>query len=238
MIHNNYLEQYIRHCTQFHSDSFMILLDCNLIARFVGNKYLAVGNRTRESVIGKHIHQTAPVPPENIEPSLKAFDKAISENKIVSVLIANLLHKTNDNIQIFGAHIHPICEPDTSHVVGVRFEFYKVKLSVFFHALIKGVVKVIDNGLPHNDDFLTKREHQIAFLLFYCKDYAEIAQIISQFNNSKVTEKTVRNIVSQYIYPKFGVNNKDSLIIKLQEAGYENKIPNSLLTNRFIDLSE
>jgi len=234
---NKHLQQYIKYCEEFYNNSFMILLDRDLIARFVGNEYLKVGNKTRESIIGKQVHQTAPVPPENIEPSFKAFNKAITENKIVPVLIANLLHKTTDMIQIFGAHIYPVTEPGTNFVIALRFEFYKVKLELFFQALINNVNKIKDNGLPHNDDFLTKREHQIAFLLFYCKDYVEIAQIISIFNNSVVTEKTVRNIVSRYLYPKFMVSNKENLIAKLQQCGYDSKMPNSLLTNRFIDLS-
>lgn len=234
---NKHLEKYIKHCEEFYSDAFMIVMDRNLIAKFVGNQYLLAANKTRETVIDKHIHQTAPVPIENIEPSLKAFEKAILENKTIPVLIANLLHNTEDKVQVFGAHISPITEPTTEYVTGLRFEFYKLKIEPFFQILIKDIDRVVDNKLPHNDEFLTKREHQIAFLLFYCTNYAEIGEIISNYNSRTITEKTVRNIVSRYLYPKFKVNNKDALLEALQKRGYNNKIPNSLLSNRFIDLS-
>ncbi|WP_158649261.1 helix-turn-helix transcriptional regulator [Aquella oligotrophica] len=234
---NKHLEKYIRHCEDFYSDTFMIVLDRDLIARFAGNQYLKVGNKNLQSVVGKHIHATALIPDENIQPSLKAFNKAITEGITVPVLIANLLHKIEDKIQVLGACISPIMEPNTRYVIGLRFEFCTIKIDTFFQILIKNAQPIVNNNLPHNDEFLTKREHQIAFLLFYCSSYVEIAEIISRFNQRIITEKTVRNIVSRYLYPKFNVSNKDSLLAKLQLHGYHNKIPNSLLSNRFIDLS-
>ena len=234
---NKYLEQYVENCKVFDKDGFLIVLDRELNAVFVGNNYLKTGGRTRESIIGRHIYQTAPIPPENIEPSFRTFNKAITENKVIPVLIANLLHRTDDSIQIFGAQISPISEPESKTVVGLRFEFYKLNVEMFFQALIKDVDKIPDNGRPHNDDFLSKREHQIAFLLFHCKNYTEITQVINIFSQTNITEKTVRNTVSGSLFDKFKVHSKERLLEKLAENGYARKMPNSLLTNRFIDLS-
>ncbi|MDD3267042.1 MAG: hypothetical protein PHC75_07690 [Burkholderiales bacterium] len=235
---NQHLRRYIEHCQEFDKNKFLIVLDRDLVAVFAGTDYLTIGGKTHDEVIGKHIHQTAKIPPENIKPSLDAFNKAITQNKIIPVIISNLLHKTQDMIQIFGATISPINEPDSNFVVGLRFEFYWVKLETFFETLIRNVTYVEKNNLPDNDSFLTHREHQIAFLLFYCKDYTEISQVISIFENTKITEKTTRNIVSRYLYPKFEVYSLQELMQKLKQNDYHQKIPNSLQTNRFLDLSQ
>lgn len=234
---DNFLKKYVEHCEIFYKQSFMILMDKHLTAVFVGDKFLEVAERTRESIIGVHIHGTAKIPSVNLEPSLKAFNKAISQNKIINLIITNL-NRRNVDLHTLGAQLYPVQNPNTQEVVGLRFEFNQIKLDYFFHIVIKVLDKIEVSPQPDNDTFLTSREHQIAFLLFYCKNTTEIAQVITLFNNKTTTEKTIRNIISKQLYPKFAATNRASLMNGLKEAKYDQKIPNSLLSNQFIDLSD
>lgn len=234
---DNYLESYIKFCETFYADSTMILVDENLISVFVGSGYTNATKIPKENVVGKHIFASANIPEKNRELSLRSFEKAIKSQKIIGLLIANL-YRNNPDIHVLGAYLYPILHPESKKTIALRFEFYQISLSYFYHIIIKSEQNIPYNTLPDNDEWLTRREHQIAFLLFYCKSISEVAKVISVFEQKNISEKTINNIINTYLYKKLGVCNKVSLLQKLEDLGYNKKMPNSLLSNFFIDLSD
>ena len=129
-------------------------------------------------------------------------------------------------------------EPESQQIIGCKLIFTPAEIAYFFSILIQTNGQIDPNDLPENDDYLTKREHQVAFLLCHCKDNEEIAKVISLTKDKSIQAKTINNIISRYLFPKFQVNNKDELQEKLKALNYDKKIPNSLLSNQFIDLTK
>ena len=84
---------------------------------------------------------------------------------------------------------------------------------------------------------LTKREHEIAMLKYVGKTDLEISTILSA-SGSKVSEKTISNIIRNQLYPKLGVYNKHDLIKKIYNISVDKFIPRSLIaTNQLIVFS-
>ena len=152
------------------------------------------------------------------------------------VFITNLYHPYPES-HILMLLFSPIML-DQDEVIASRLDFTPVEISYFFQILININSKIEPSNLPDNDDFLTRREHQVAFLLCHCKSPSEIAQVLSLFNHKDIQAKTVNNIISRYLFPKFSANSKTELIDKLKEMNYNKKMPNSLLSNQFIDLTK
>lgn len=234
---DTYISTYISHCEIFYKNSFMILLDMNLTAIFVGKKFLDATKLSEDETIGKNLYQTAPIPDENIQPSLECFEKAIKQKAIVNAIVTNLLHK-DIKFHFMGASIIPVCNPESDDVMAVRFEFYKINWKSAIRYVLNNINYVtICDSIMHDDLLLTSREQEIAFLLFYCHSTREIADIISKLHNKNVSSKTIHNIISGSLYSKFNSFNRDDLLENLRKRGYDEIIPNSLLRNHFIDLT-
>lgn len=233
---NDKLYKYVEFCELFYADSFTIVLDLQGKVVFVGKKYLEVVKRTKQEMIGRHLYETTPIPESNRKLSSMTFPEAIRTKQTKQVFISNLYHPYPES-HILMLLFSPIIA-DQNEVIASRLDFTPVDISYFFQILININSKIEPSNLPANDDFLTTREHQIAFLLCHCKSPSEIAQVLSLFNDKEIQAKTVNNIISRYLFPKFEANNKTELIDKLKEMNYDKKIPNSLLSNQFIDLTK
>lgn len=234
---NQTLKQYIKFAKQFQPASFMVILDHEFKIVFAGEEYLNVIKKTPEEALDKHIHVSTPIPERNKVLSKTAFTEALSSQKTKQIFIANLYHPYPDYYTLLLT-FQPIVDLSTRLTVGARLEFIPANISYFFHILVQTSEKIEVNNLPDNDEKLTQREHQIAFLLFHCKDLHEIASVISLFNRKTISAKTVANIISRYLFTKFQVSSREELMNALSKYGYDQKMPNSLLSNQFIDLTK
>lgn len=230
------LEKYVEFCELFYIDSFTIVLDLDSKVVFVGNKFLEVVKRTKQEMLGKNLYETTQIPESNRKISDKAFPQAISNKETKQCFIANLYH-SYPQAYILMLLFSPILTAE-NEVIAARLDFTPVEISYFYHILIHTKNKIEPANLPDNDSFLTRREHQVAFLLCHCKNSSEIAQVLSLFNQKNIQAKTVNNIISRYLFSKFNVDTKAELINKLKEMNYDKKMPNSLLSNQFIDLTD
>jgi hypothetical protein len=231
-----YLDEYVKFCGTFYSGSFVVTLNLDREVVFVGDKYLDVIKKTREEVIGKPLYETTPIPEQNRVLSRIAFSDAISNKQTKQVFIANLYHPYPES-HILMLLFSPILAP-TTEVIAMRLDFTPVDIAYFFQVLIRLNQKITPQDLPKNDDLLTIREHQVAFLLCHCKDVTEISQVVSLFSEKEVSSKTIHNIINRYLFTKFNVTSKSKLIDILRETGYDKKMPSSLLSNQFIDLTK
>lgn len=230
------LDKYVEFCESFYADSFTIVLDLENKVVFVGKKYLDVVKRSKKEMIGQHLYKTTPVPENNRKLSAIAFSEAIRTKQTKQVFISNLYHPYPDS-HILMLLFTPILDSN-NQVIASRLDFTPVNISYFFQTLINIKNKIEPANLPDNNDFLTTREHQVAFLLCHCKSTSEIAQVLSLFNRKNIQAKTVNNIISRYLFTKFTASNKTELMDKLLGMNYDKKMPNSLLSNQFIDLTK
>lgn len=230
------LEEYVRLCSLFYSDSFIVSLDTKQNIVFAGKKYLSVIGKTNEEVIGKSLYSVTPVPENNRKIANTVFPEAIVKQTTKQIFISNLFHPYPDS-HILMLLFSPIITID-QQLIAVQLEFTPVEIAYFFQVLIKINKKIEPCDLPDNDDFLTKRQHQVAFLLCHLSDTAEITKIISLFSPNDITSKTVHNIINRDLFTKFKVTKRQDLIEKLHRMGYNTKMPTSLLSNQFIDLTK
>lgn len=234
---NSFFKKFLEFHETYYQESFSIILDHEFKVAFVGNEYLAVTGKTRKQTLGKHLHESAQIPEKNKILSKVAFSEAIELKQIKQVFVANLYHPY-PGYHILLLKFEPVIDPENQQVLGAKLVFTPTEIAYFFEILIQTNEKVEPNDLPDNDDYLTRREHQVAFLMCHCKDNYEIAKVLSIFNNKKILAKTINNIICRYLFAKFEVNNKGILIERLKELGYDKKMPNSLLSNQFIDLTK
>lgn len=233
---NNYLDKYVEFCEMFYHESFCVVCDMEKNVVFVGTEYLKVIQKRHTEVIGKNIYETTPVPEHNRKISDVAFPEAIKNKQQKQFFIANLNHPY-PAYHVLLMLFTPVTNADNI-VIATKFEFTPANIAFFFQILIKVNKKIEPNNLPNNDNYLTPKEHQIAFLICHTKDIHEITTIINLFNKKDITEKTVHNIINRYLFTKFNVLNKKELLVKLYELGYDKHMPNSLLSNQFIDLTK
>ena len=219
--------------------SFIHIIDLENRFIFVGDEMLDVANETRENVIGRTWYDVMSPHPDNIVSTELGIRAAISTRLAQHAITINVKrHETTQRI----LHViqKPIINPATDQVVAVHIEFFKVNFPLYFHhLLLKNPERITTRCLTYEQEgILTRREHEIAFLLFYCKSLDDIVEVINAHSDRKITAKTIRNIISQQLFKKLHVFNRDSLLEELHKLEYHRKIPSSLLSNPHIDISE
>lgn len=135
--------------------------------------------------------------------------------------------------------LKPIINPSNNCIVAISVESRQLDTSTYLYKLLMFFEKNKVNSslnIPHYDDKLTLREHEIAFLLLYYKSPKKIAAILNNLSDKPVSAKTVSNIISGGLYPKLNVYGIDALIDKLHALQYHNKIPVSFLVNLHLEL--
>lgn len=224
-----------------HQNSLIILIDTSKNIVFASDRMIEVFNLDKDNILNKNYLTSGIVPEEIIELMGNSVGKVILDKKEQKSLFINVELRNNIS-QILICMKLPIIHPENGGVAGVCIEFREIETSLYFQNFQK-ILSIITpsahiGDFRGNDKLLSHREHEIAFLLFHCKTSNEIAEIISKFNKKSVTPKTIRNIIRQQLYLKLGVWQHDQLMEKLHGLGYHRRIPRSLLSNQFINLSD
>lgn len=205
---------------------------------FISDKFRKLVRKSSDGKAPYHDFDIARTPPESIGSINASLSKAIQTREVQNCLSINL-NREDPEYHVLHVVKSPIINPHTDNVVGIIVEFCKIDFPLYFHKIFQIQPKqVCKTKIVCNDELLTAREHEIAFLLFYCRNSDEITNTINMFNDKFITSKTVRNIIRQQLYPKLEVNNVDTALIKLRELGYHKKVPKSLLTNLYIDFAD
>lgn len=220
-------------------NDIVLLIDVGNIIVFAGSGVSKLVNKSTKHIIGKSYLEALPLPKENINNIVKSMNKTIQSKNIQEFLSINLNH--SNQYAMLHCLERPIINPTTNNIVAISVESRQLDLSIDFYKvlmLIKTKQKIIANTtIKHVDNFLTQREHEIAFLLEYCNTADKIANILSILYDKKIATKTIHNIIRQQLYPKFEVYNMDALQAKIGNLGYHKKIPVSFLINLHFDLS-
>jgi hypothetical protein len=216
----------------------ILLIDIEGAILFAGNKIEDLTHIKVQELIGKNHLSALPLPNENISSINASIKKVVTAKTTQEFLSINLNHRSE--YLILDCVIKPIINPHSGNVIAISVESRKLNAPLYLYKLLLFIESnqfILQQTIEHKDDLLTLREHEIAFLLFYCKSTKKIATILSNLYGKTITSKTISNIISEKLYPKLGVYGIDALVDKLQTFGYHNKIPVSFLTNLHLDLS-
>ena len=238
MIDQNFLQHVVELYGLIHANKLSHIHDLNGEMLFVSDKFRKLIRKSSDSKAPYHDFDIARTPPESICSINASLNKAIQTREVQNCLSINL-NRENPDYHVLQVVKSPIINPHTDNVVGVIVEFCKIDFPLYFHKIFQIQPKQISKTkVISSDELLTTREHEIAFLLFYCRNSDEIASTINTFNDKFITSKTIRNIIRQQLYPKLDVSNVEAALLCLRELGYHKKVPKSLLTNIYIDFAD
>jgi len=171
-----------------------------------------------------------------IDPILQYADVVLLTGMERSIININV-ESSNPEFRVTKVSYLPIRNPNNNSIAFIIIKIEKIDFPIYFHhVLLANPYKINKKYTFTEDKFLTRREHEIAFLLLFCKSKAEVTNIINLFTEKYITSKTVSNIIRQQLLPKFNVKNTDELLSRLYQCNYHRNIPVSLLTDTQIDL--
>lgn len=139
-----------------------------------------------------------------------------------------------DELEPFYCKKSPIINPETGNVVGILNSGFFVKNATYREIMLKQV-ESRDVSSPLK---LTRREKQIIFLFLSHLSSQEIASILGQFDNKKISKNTIDSVFRESLYEKFNVYSRLELYKKLVNMGFINRIPQELLRVKSMILSE
>lgn len=124
----------------------------------------------------------------------------------------------------------PLINPETNNVVGTIFYLFDYNFSMNFQQYIESLYKKNQIHQPNEATIkLSKREKQIIFFFLAHFSSQEIAGLLYQIENKKVTKSTIDSIFTEQLYVKFDVDNRIALHKKLLLLGYDHFIPEDIL---------
>ena len=220
-----------------HANDVILLLNLNGIVLYTSNKVEELTGMTPSQVIGKNYLDSLPLPEENIPKIINSIDNTIKTRNTHEFLSVNL-NRLAPNAFIFQCILKPIINPNNNEVVAISSESRQFNSPIYFYKMLIFTQTKQVSKVKHTDKLLTLREHEIGFLLFYCKSANRIAQILSTLYDKPISTKTINNIIRQQLYTKFEVYNLEALQDKLYNHGYHKNIPVSFLCNLYLDLNE
>ena len=224
---NKLLFEYITFVNKFKSNHNIMIIDLDMIILSVTNhnffERYYVGFKEGVNLFDclKHL----PL----IDRKSKLYESLIESKKVQGYFITQSINENNEHL-IDRVYLSPILDND-QELIGIELE------CVAMEGL--PLVNIIESDQDYQLylPLLTKREHEIAVLKYVGKTDFEISTILSA-NGSKVSEKTISNIIRNQLYPKLGVYNKHDLIKKIYNISVDKFIPRSLIaTNQLIVFS-
>lgn len=231
------LENYIASVSELYRDDLVVIVDVNMEVLFAGTECFKLATMPINQIIGSNVFDAVAIQNKNQSIAKDAFEAAMSQKQSKQFLSINI-YRVNPDYRALLINLQPILDPNTKQVIGAQIKLIPAELLVFFPIILRQNTQQTINDLPDNDHFLTRGEHQIAFLLFHTRNYAEIAEIITKLEGKPIKVSTINNIVHRYLFTKFNANTREMLIVELEKHNYHRKIPNSLLINQFIDMTK
>lgn len=138
-------------------------------------------------------------------------------------------------------NFQPLINYSTENIVGFKITGEIPNLPLQFY----GIKEIINNSnekrgaqKAKNDKLLSNREHEVLFLLFYCGNYQQVADLLSLSHGKSVSSSMVAKIVSRNLYTKFDVVNLESLMAAGHKLGYHKNVPLSLFGEFMFPLSK
>lgn len=137
-------------------------------------------------------------------------------------------------------NFQPLINYSTNNIIGFRLSGEKVNLPLQLYSIkeiIRSSKQIKYDRRIENDKFLTNREHEVIFLLFYCDNYQQVAELISLSHGINFTSSMVAKVVSRNLYVKFDQVNLDALKQAAHRKNYHKNVPPSLFGEFMYPLS-
>lgn len=234
----------INYCNQFRKDEIYAILDLKfrvvssseLTGQVLGYQYRINDN----TLVGKRVPQDLYMPEYRKNITLNAIQECVTTRKAVQILSFRM--DREDRYKFLLITHKPIINSSTNQVIAVHSEGIIPKLPLYFYKIQEIVAnpdfEQISANLIIKDSFLTPREHEVMFLLFFCHNYEEIAHVINLARGTRISTAAVAKTVQRNLYKKFATINLDSLKAAAHKLDYHKKIPPHLLGEFFFRLED
>lgn len=229
-----YLQKLIASFELIYVEKLIYLVNRDLRVIYMSKLMLRLLNKQSCDVVGKYFLEVAPVPESNATLLEESLLQILDDQRSRKFLSVNSLRVGEENQMLLCVQTPYLYK---GKVVAISLQGKQIDLPINIYSILTNQQpdkRALENNLDHVK--LTQREDEIAFLLLYCKNSTEIAQIISVVGQQKVSEKTIRNIISRQLFVKFQVSDQKHLIEKLRSMKHYKKIPPHFLRNLHIDL--
>jgi hypothetical protein len=238
---NKFLNHIIALYQQIHRDDYVMIVDRDYQICFISPRFAQSMATTAEQLLGQNYLNSLAIP-EEIKNSVKTSIKHNLSCSHTHEFLNINLNREHDE-QILQMRYNPLLDPSSNAVVAVVIEGSKLSAHTSLYNFVTHLLErnassantAID--ISHSDDRLTKREHEIAFLLLFFRSPKKIAEVIKQISGDEVSAKTINNIISSKLFVKLEVYNIDALITRLHELNYQTKIPASFMRNLHLGLT-
>ena len=238
---NEFLNHIIALYEQIHRDDYIMIVDHNYKICFISQRFAQSMATTADQLLGQN-YLTSLAIPEEIKNSVKtSIEHNLSCSHTHEFLNINLNREHNE--QILQMRYNPLLDPSNNDVIAVVIEGSKLSAHTSLYNFVTHLLerKASDEDttidISHSDELLTKREHEIAFLLLFFRSPKKIAEVIKQISGDEISAKTINNIISSKLFVKLEVYNTDALITRLHELNYQTKIPASFMRNLHLGLT-
>lgn len=234
----------VDYCNQFRKNEiyailnlkFEIISSSELTGQVLGYQYRINDN----TLVGKRVPQDLYMPEYRKKITLNALQECIATRKVVQILSFRM---DRDSEYKFLLVTHrPIINSDTNKVIAVHCEGVLPKLPLYFYKIQEIVANPDFEQIAANtiikDPFLTPREHEVMFLLYFCHNYEEIAHVINLARGTQISTAAVAKTVQRNLYKKFAAINLDALKAAAHKLDYHKKIPPHLLGEFFFRVEE
>lgn len=185
-------------------------------------------------LIGKKIWSSLYDDDETFEKILIAEDEAIINSREPKIVLK--VNRFCDGLVPYLAMKTPIINPETNNVVGILIQGYEIGTT----NLIQNIIKKMDSHKKaanlKNKPKLSKREKEIIFFFMANLSSQEIADIIGEHEGKSITKSTIDSVFNDQLYLKFDVYSRVALYQKLQSLGYDQLIPQALLSSMSVML--
>lgn len=227
---NTKLHKIVEYYSTFSYGKLFGIIDLNFNILHSDNFSPLIENMPDGVFVGKNLITDIPRTEARTKITLQNLNKCVDHRKTVKVLSIKMSRQ--DGYQILLISYTPIIESKSNTVIAIKIEadLPDIPLNIFRSRITlaenKNYPKHVLNQIKSKK--LTKREHEVLYLLFQCNSREEIAKILSLSLGKNVTMDAVSKTINRNLYDKFNVYNIEDLKQKASDEEWHKRIPTSL----------
>lgn len=161
----------------------------------------------------------------------------LSKRKVIQSINFNFY---DGKVQPYTTTKSPLINKNSDNVVGIHVVLQKIMYTNIKFSLLKAL-EIYDLPLKDYDLSkykLTKRECQVVFLFLNGLTSQEIASVLSKADGKELSKSAIDAVFSNQLRVKFDVYSRESLYQELIRLGFYRMIPNDLMVNIKLQISD
>lgn len=208
--------------------------DIHSVIVFCSDFLATRANLTMDQLVGKKILVSLHEGDETVEKVAMAEDQSVINSRVPKVILK--VNKFCDGLTPHLAIKTPLINPETNNVVGILTQLHDFVTTNLTQNIIPKMDGHKKTDHLKNGPKLSKREKEIIFFFMAHLSSQEIADIIGKHEGKPLTKSTIDSVFNDQLYLKFDVYNRVALYQKLQTLGYDQLIPQTLLSKMSVML--